>query len=311
VFHLGSDENRAVLRHALAEQAVRRNQLTRGHRHRHLTLDVDDLPVYVEWEQPGSAHHPYYGARIYRPLVVSVAETGDLLDVVLRHGTAHSSEGFADVLPSILDRIEGELCLSASVRFDAGFQGEEVYSVLEKRNTSYVGRLRNNPVLDRLALPHLVRPVGRPPKEPRVWLHEYEYRAKEWSRARRAVLIVLEKLDNLLLDHFWLVTNWTQEAKPAEALLPLYRQRGTAEGHMGEWVNTLRPRLSSADRGKSHYRGEPVKHPIGWGHPYQQNEVTLSCPRWPTTRCTACGPWSRRRHGRDGASSASASGCSW
>jgi len=58
VFHLGSDENRETLRHALVEQAIRRNQVTRGHRYRHLTIDVDDLPVYVEGEQPGSAFHP-------------------------------------------------------------------------------------------------------------------------------------------------------------------------------------------------------------------------------------------------------------
>lgn len=275
VFDLCSVENRKVLRHALTEQAIRRNQVTRGHRHQHLTIDVDDLPVYVEGEQPGSAFHPYYGARIYRPLIVSVAETGDLLDVVLRDGTAHSSEGFADLLPSVLDRIEGELCLSASVRIDAGFQGEDVYSALEGRNTPYVGRLRDNSVLDRLAKPHMTRPVGRPPKEPRVWFHEYEYRAAEWSRTRRAVLVVLERPGKLFVEHFWLVTSWSPEERPAEALLELYRQRGTAEGHMGEWVNTLRPRLSSADRAKSHYRGEPVKQPIGWGYPYQQNEVTL------------------------------------
>ena len=39
-----------------------------------------------------------------------------------------------------------------------------------------------------------------------------------------------------------------------------YRQRGTAEGYLGELMNVLRPALSSSPRPKGHYRGkEPRK----------------------------------------------------
>jgi hypothetical protein len=275
VFELGTEDNRRVLREALAELACRRMQEMRQRRD-HLTIDVDDLPIYVEGDQIGAAYHPYYHAKIYRPLVVSVAETGDILDVVLRKGTAHSSEKFDEVLPDLLDRIEGKLCLSASVRIDAGFQGERVYSVLEKRKTPYVGRLKPNAALDKLSAPYLVRPDETIiPKEPRAWFYEYGYRAGSWSRFRRVILVVLEKPGQLWLDHFWLVTSWDcEEMSPAE-LLPLYRKRGSAEDHMGQWVNTLRPRLSSAARTKRTYRGNPVKKSIGMGYPFEQNEVTL------------------------------------
>jgi hypothetical protein len=254
VFELGIEDNRKGLRESHAELACRRVQEMRGHRYQHLTIDVDDLSIYVGGDQIGAAYHPYYHARIYRPLIVSVAETGDILDVLLRKGTAHSSEKFDEVLPNLLDRIEGKLCLSASVRMDAGFQGETVYLVLEKRKTPYVSRLKSNAILQRLADPYLVRAdEEKVPEEPRTWLYEFGYRAGDWSRFRRVVLVVLEKPGQFWRSHFWLVTSWTSDEMPPVKLLPLYRKRGSAEDHMGQWVNTLRPRLSSAARTKSTY----------------------------------------------------------
>jgi hypothetical protein len=43
------------------------------------------------------------------------------------------------------------------------------------------------------------------------------------------VLVVKERPDDLLLDHFWLLTSLDAAAVPAEDLLAHYRQRGTAE----------------------------------------------------------------------------------
>ena len=52
---------------------------------------------------------------------------------------------------------------------------------LEVRGIDYVSRLRANPVLDRLAEPFMKRPPGRRPAEPRMWLHELLYQAKNWE----------------------------------------------------------------------------------------------------------------------------------
>ena len=116
------------------------------------------------------------------------------------------------------------------MRIDAGFPEDELLSALEARGTPYVARVRNNAVLDRLAAPFLSRPPGRPPAEPRTWCYELDYRAEPWARARRVVLVVMERAAELFLDHFWLVTNWTIEDQDAHDLLALYRARGTAEG---------------------------------------------------------------------------------
>ena len=74
--------------------------------------------------------------------------------------------------------------------------------------------------------------------------------------------------------HFWLITNWTPAQMDGAALLAMYRERGTAEGHMGELMDVLDPALSSTARPKSHYRGEPVERGRS-GDAFAQNEVLL------------------------------------
>lgn len=275
---LSSDHNRAVVRESLLELASRRIKAGRdGHRMRYLTVDVDSLPVEVHGHQPGSEHNGHYHMRIYHPLVASAAETGDLLDVQLREGNVHTADGALTFILDLLGRVEEKLCQVAAVRIDAGFPEENLLAQLEARNTPYVARVKNNPVLDRMAEPYLQRPVGRPPKEPRTWLYEMTYRAESWSRERRVVLVVLERADELFLHHFWIITNWTADQMSGEDLLEHYRQRGTAEGHMGELMNVLRPALSSATRPKTHYRDEvpTTRTPSYAMDAFAQNEVIL------------------------------------
>ena len=270
---LSSKTNRRGLREGLVEFAGRRiRSLNGGRRLLGLTIDVDSLPVEVHGEQAQSEWNGHYHQRMYHPLVASIGETGDMLDAVLRPGSAHTAAGALEFVLDLVDRVEGRqpdggqsqnggLCDKATVRMDAGFPCEPTLAGLEQRGTPYVARVRNNAVLDRMAQPYLKRPAGRPPLEPRIWFHETTYQAKSWSRPRRVVCVVVEKLDELLLDHFWLITNMEMADKPAEALLQLYRKRGKAEGHMGEFMDVLAPALSSASRSKSNYRGRAV---ISW-----------------------------------------------
>jgi hypothetical protein len=257
---LSREGNASVLRHAILELAGRRLRALRGgHRRRRLTIDVDSLPIEVHGQQPGSAWNGHYHGRIYHPLIATVAETGDILDGRLRAGNAHTAEGALEFILDLVDRARRSLCQVAMVRFDAGFPGEPLLVGLEHRAVPYVARIRTNAALDRLATPHLHRPPGRPPLEPRLWLHEMRYAAKSWSTDRRVVLVVLERPGELLLDHFWLLTSLPLAAMPAAELLEHYRQRGTAEGHMGELMDVLAPALSSTPRPKEHYRNAPPR----------------------------------------------------
>lgn len=273
---LSEEENRKILREALLEAAARRVKASRGgHRMRYASIDVDGPPIDVHGHQPGSAYNGHYHAQIYHAIVASLAETGDLVDVRLREGNVHSADDALEFVISLVERVEKKLCQVASVRRDTGFPEKKLLAGLEARRTPYVARVRNNAVLNRMAEPYLVRPVGRPPKEPRTWFYEMSYQAESWSRSRRVVLVVMERTGELFLHHFWLITSWSEEQMGAEALLELYRERGTAEGYYGELKSVLDPALSSSPRQKSHYRGAVPDKRTTAGDAFAQNEVIL------------------------------------
>lgn len=273
---LGSKPNRRVLRTTLLKKAVRRIRAMRGGRGlRYVTLDVDSLPAEVAGHQPGSAFNGHYHERIYHPLIASIAETGDMIDAKLREGNVHTAKGALGFILPLVKKVEKLLCMVAAVRFDAGFPEEKTLAGLEARRIPYLARIKNNAVLDRMADPYEVRPPGRRTAEPRVWFHEMTYRAKSWSRARRVVLVVLERVDDLLLDHFWIITNWTPAQMDGPALLEHYRDRGTAEGYMGEVMDVIDPALSSSPRPKSHYRNRVPATATPSGDSFAVNETLL------------------------------------
>jgi hypothetical protein len=272
---LSPEPQRAVLREGLLESAARRNELMRGARMRYITVDIDSFPIEVHGHQPGSAYNGHYGTRIYHPLIATLGETGDLLDLTLREGAVHTAQGAGEFILPLLSRVEETLGQVAAVRIDAGFPEEELLSALEGRRTPYVARLRNNPALDRMAEPHLRRPPGRRPASERSWTVEMSYQAQSWSRPRRVVLVVLDRPGELFLHFFWLVTNWTAEQVSGEELLSTYRERGSAEGFTGELVNVMGPVLSATARPKSHYRGASIEAPTLPADGFAHNEVTL------------------------------------
>ena len=240
-----------------------------------MTLDVDSFPIEVDGHQPGAEYNGHYGGTIFHPLIATAAELGDILDVKLRPGTAHTAEGGLNFILAVVKAAREKLCQVAAVRMDAGFPDDETLSGLEQEGIPYVAHIKNNAVLDKMAEPFLKRPVGRPSHEPREWTVEMIYKAAAGTKERRVVLIVSERPGELFLHHFWLVTSWTEAEKSADDLLPHYRQRGTAEGYFGELMDAIRPALSSNKRPKSHYRGrrlpqEPRKNLSFW-----TNEVRL------------------------------------
>lgn len=285
---LSSDANRQVLREALVVCAGRRIRGMRGHRYHRVMLDVDSLPIEVAGHQEGSEYNGHYHERIYHPLVASLGETGDLIDLQLRPGKVHTASGALEFVEPLVERLEREVSVVVAVRIDAGFPDEEFCNGLERRGTHYVARIRNNAVLDRMAQPYLDRHTGildenfvsevlgfKDPKEPRTWVYEESYRAGSWSKERRVVLVVQERPGELYPHHFWLLTSWTPQEITAETLLKTYRGRGCAEGLMGELMDVLEPALSSANRSKSHYRGEEPKIRTDPRDTFAANEVLL------------------------------------
>lgn len=272
---LSADQQRLVLREGLLVPAVRRQQALREHRLRYATLDVDSLPMEVFGQQEGSQYNGHYGVRCYHPIVALIGETGDLVDVRLREGNAHTAEGALEFILPLLDRLERDFCQVASVRMDAGFPEETLLSALETRKVGYVARIRKNERLKHLVEPLLQALPQSSGPEPALAFHELSYQADSWSAARRIVLVLQQAADELFPTYFFLLTNWSAEEMPAVALLDLYRQRGTAESYLGELMSVLEPALSSTRREKSHYRGEEPKQRYASQDPFAANEVKL------------------------------------
>ena len=249
---LGRNDNIDVVHEGLLRLVLwRLTSLKNGERPRQLTLDIDGLPIEVHGHQGGSAYHGLYGARIYSPLVASLAETGDMVGGLLREGNAGPAENADTWIPHLVRRLNESTGAQVRVRIDAGFTDNDTLEALEDRGIEYLGRLRSHTGLQKLAAPLLKRPPGRPPEQPREWCHDLAYQAGSWPAPRRVVLVVQERPDDLLLHAFFLVTNLGKFDWPPEKILALYRKRGSAEAHMGEVKSALDVHLSSTDRGAS------------------------------------------------------------
>ncbi len=249
---LGRNDNIDAVHEGLLRLVLwRLTSLKNGERPRQLTLDIDGLPIEVHGHQGGSAYHGLYGARIYSPLVASLAETGDMVGGLLREGNAGPAENADTWIPHLVKRLNESTGAQVRVRIDAGFTDNDTLEALEDRGIEYLGRLRSHTGLQKLAAPLLKRPPGRPPEQPREWCHDLEYQAGTWLAPRRVVLVVQERPDDLLLHAFFLVTNLGKFDWPPEKILALYRKRGSAEAHMGEVKSALDVHLSSTDRGAS------------------------------------------------------------
>ena len=269
---LGTEENRAGLGVILREVVAP----LLGADRREITLDLDSLPYEVHGHQPGSAWNGHYRTRCYHPIVASVLGRF-FLGARLRPGNVHTADGGLDFVLPILRWLKAFIP-RVWLRADAGFPAPSFLDTLEEEEVPYVFRLRSNRTLDQLAEPLLRRPRGRPPAEGRTWLHELPYRATSWSRARRVILVVVERPDDqqhLFLDHFFLLTNASAEEESAEDLLHRYRQRGSAEADFGDCHAAIPPCLSSAPRPKQHYRGHPVHGPAGGHDAFATNEAEL------------------------------------
>ena len=241
-----------------------------------ITVDLDSLPYEVHGHQAESAYNGHYGMRCYHPLVASVLGRF-FLGARLRPGNAHTADGGLDFVLPIVNWLR-TFIEQVWVRADAGFPEPSFLDTLEAEGIPYVCRIRGNRKLDRLAEPFLRRPPGRPPADGRTWLHELTYQAKSWSRARRVVLVVVERPDeqqHLFLDYFFLLTSASADEENAEALLKRYRQRGTAEADFGDCNTALSPKLSSAQRTKRHYRGHVIREPYQIHDGFGANEAEL------------------------------------
>jgi hypothetical protein len=257
--------NREAVRGALADGLNRWVRATgTDHRIRQATIDIDSFPIEVFGRQEGRAYNGYHQAVTYHPLVASFCAGGHydsgkdgcrlgdgFLHAILRQGNVHTADGIRRFLRNTIVKAR-ELAWSFDVRIDAGFTEGPVLDDLTDEKVRFVGRLKSNAVLEERAAEHLWRPVGRPPKGGYEEVIELgSYQAGTWKHPQRLLLVIIDRPDPktgqlpLLVEHFFLVTNWPAEQKSADELLAHYRCRGTFEDRLGEFNAAIGLHLSS------------------------------------------------------------------
>ena len=256
--------NLQCVRGALGDWVERHLRAGSDHAVRHGTIDIDSFPIQVHGQQAGSAYNGYFREVVYHPLVASFSVAGDydssraglrlgngFIHAILRRGACHTAEGILRFVDRVLE-IAPRLACQFDLRLDAGFTSGHVLDYLTRRKVRFLGRLKANPVLDRLAAPHLIRPPGRPPRGGYEFVVELgAYQAESWEYPQRVLLVVIDRPDpksgQLFLepDYFFLVTNHDATRWDGEACLEHYRPRGTFEDRLGEFNQALGAQLSS------------------------------------------------------------------
>jgi hypothetical protein len=259
VNRLSSKAQRRALNEALPAWVSRHQKAAGGGRKVvRGTLDIDPFPIEVHGSQPGGAWHGHYHRKMYYPIVASFCAEGSyqsprlgegFLHAILRRGNCGGAEGAVRFVREAIRKAR-DLATHLDARIDAGLVEGPVLDAINEEGVNFVGRIKSNDVLARLAAPHLGRPPGRPTKDGDQFAIELgQYRAGSWKRSYRLVLVVIDLPDpktgfRELFPHcFFLVTNWSIERRRAWDLVEHYRKRGTFEDRLGEFNAVIGPGL--------------------------------------------------------------------
>ena len=209
-------------------------------------LDMDSSESPVHGQQEGSANNGHFLSRCYHPLFV-FNQHGDCEGATLRPGNVHSTDGWRGLLEPVVERYK-DTGKKLYFRGDAAFASPDIYEYLEDEGILYSIRLKSNKRLEEHIEHLLTRPVGRPPAKPRVFYHEFRYRAASWHRSRRVVAKVEWHQGELFARVGFIVTNLSKKAKN---VVRFYNQRGNCERFIKEgkyalsWTRLSCSRFSS------------------------------------------------------------------
>ena len=201
----------------------------------HILFDLDSTLLAAYGTQEGEAFNYHYQAHGYHPLLCFDGLTGDLLKVELRPGTQYCSKGAATFMLPLLEEYQRDYPKTALfARGDSGFATDELYSLFETNGTSYVIRLKENPVLRRLseALDSELYDLTREEAVSYAVVYgEFLYKAGSWDYPRRVVCKIEKPYGQMLHMHTFVVTN--MDSSP-EDLIRFYCKRGQMENFIKE-----------------------------------------------------------------------------
>ena len=127
---------RSELREAFAKVQERAFGLLGRKRRKVATIDCDSSIHEVYGEKKEGADYSYDKRWSYSALYVTLAETGDVLELGLREGSRYTSTGTTAVLPGVIERV-GRYFRKLRMRGDSGFYDQEIVRICDTREVEF------------------------------------------------------------------------------------------------------------------------------------------------------------------------------
>ena len=200
-----------------------------------MVFDIDTTLLDAYGKQEGVAFNTHYQSVGYHPFLCFDGLNGDLLKAELRDGTDYCSKGSGEFMRPLLKEFHERYPYTAMyLRGDSGFAAPELYDVCEEYGCKYAIRLKENPVLKRMAQEKdealYDATVHNQIDYARVY-GEFVYQAKSWSHPRRVVFKIEKPYGRM--DHTFTFVVTTMESEIYQ-VLDFYCGRGRMENFIKE-----------------------------------------------------------------------------
>ncbi len=205
-----------------------------------VTLDIDAFDDPCHGDQQLSLFHGFYDQYQYLPLLITCAETKQIVWPSLRPGHVHAALGADDDLAYLVDRLRRAWPdVIIHVRGDAGCGVPWMYDVCGRLDVFYTFGLSANAVLKRASEPLLQHSVEQFEQtgEPSRCFGQFLYRAGSWRNPRR--VIAKAECNPQGTNRRFIVTNRPGAAVVPQACYDDYAERGESENRNKELKNGL------------------------------------------------------------------------
>jgi len=201
-----------------------------------LTFDLDAVDDETHGHQQLTLFHGYYEQYQYLPLVITCAQTDDLVMVSLRHGTAAAALGADDDLEYLLTRVRATWPgVRIRVRGDCGFGVPGMHALCDRADVMYTFGQSANAVLQRETEALLQEAVRRWDQtgEPQRLFTGFWYRAHTWARPRWVIAKCEAHAQGT--NRRFITTNRAGAEGYPEAAYDEYAMRGESENRNKEF----------------------------------------------------------------------------
>lgn len=201
-----------------------------------LTFDLDAVDDPTHGAQQLTLFHGYYEQYQYLPLVITCAQTDQLVMISLRHGTASASLGADDDLAYLVKRLRVAWPhVQIRVRGDCGFGLPIMHELCERLDVIYTFGQSANAVLQRETADLLADAVRRwdQTHEPQRLFAGFWYQAQTWSVPRWVVAKAEANAQGT--NRRFVTTNRPGGQALLEATYDEYAMRGESENRNKEF----------------------------------------------------------------------------